>query len=213
MSATTKPYEKVFACAGITLAIALIALGSSVLKRAEALGYLIGLFLLSALIVGWMAKRSKKAWPLWKIAAVYIVASVFMISAVIFNDVERLINKPGAKDSASIDVDKMLMQASAEVNASMPRMIGEKMRLDKVLAEPGRELVYFYTLLSHAASDIESKAFHDVMRPINLEDYCDSPEMRVFFENKVIMHHVYQGKDEGEITRVTISPIDCGANP
>ncbi len=75
---TQSPYFKALACSAVAFALAVLAffLGytlPSFKTDAEAISQLLALVLVPGLIVGLLAKKSTKAWPLWLIICAYIV--------------------------------------------------------------------------------------------------------------------------------------------
>lgn len=75
---TQSPYLKGLVCSAIALAIALAALYFGITlpsfkTPSEAASQLVALALVPGLIVGLLAKKSTRPWPLWLIVAAYIV--------------------------------------------------------------------------------------------------------------------------------------------
>ena len=81
---TIKPYQKAFTWGGLWLVISMGAL--SVMYQnfsAQGFGRMFALTMISAAIVGFLAKRSKSPWRFTKIGLVYFVVAliVFLISS------------------------------------------------------------------------------------------------------------------------------------
>lgn len=75
---TRSPYLKALACSAIAFGVAIGAyfLGytlPSFKSEAEAASQLLALVLVPGLIVGLLAKKSTRAWPLWLIVCAFIV--------------------------------------------------------------------------------------------------------------------------------------------
>jgi hypothetical protein len=74
---TQSPYVKALACSAITFALALCALHlgytlPSFTTSTEAVSQLLALVMVPGLIVGLLAKKSTKAWPIWLIICTFV---------------------------------------------------------------------------------------------------------------------------------------------
>lgn len=75
---TQSPYVKGLACSAVALLIALVALFlgyrlPSFTTNAEAASQLVALTMVPGLIVGLLAKKSTRPWPLWLIIGSFII--------------------------------------------------------------------------------------------------------------------------------------------
>ncbi|UXN61248.1 hypothetical protein [Phyllobacterium zundukense] len=78
---TQSPYIKALACSAVAFALAIVAqfLGytlPSFTTRTEAVSQLVALVMVPGLIVGLLAKKSTREWPLWLIISAFIALLV-----------------------------------------------------------------------------------------------------------------------------------------
>ncbi|MBB3237598.1 hypothetical protein [Phyllobacterium endophyticum] len=78
---TQSPYVKALACSAFTFALALCALYlgytlPSFTTSTEAVSQLLALVMVPGLIVGLLAKKSTKAWPIWLIICTFVALLV-----------------------------------------------------------------------------------------------------------------------------------------
>jgi hypothetical protein len=83
---TQSPYIKALACSGVAFALAVggYFLGytlPSFKSEAEAVSQLLALVLVPGLIVGLLAKKSTRAWPLWLIICAFVVVLIVVTVA------------------------------------------------------------------------------------------------------------------------------------
>jgi len=83
---TQSPYIKALACSAVAFALAIGAyfLGytlPSFKSEAEAASQLLALVLVPGLIVGLLAKKSTRAWPLWLIICAFVVILIVVTVA------------------------------------------------------------------------------------------------------------------------------------
>jgi hypothetical protein len=89
---TSKPFNRAFACAGVTLAalviaaIAFLGFPHNTFYASRLAGGVVAAVALAALVTGFFARRSRKVWPMWRIIATYVVALV-IIAALYANGV------------------------------------------------------------------------------------------------------------------------------
>lgn len=91
---TPRPFRKAFACAAVAFvviagaALAAFWLPNDPSVGSQLAGELVALVAIPALVVGFFARRSAKVWPMWKVAAWYIVVLVVCLVATISNAVK-----------------------------------------------------------------------------------------------------------------------------
>ena len=80
---TSKPFAKAFACAGIAFVVvvvaALVLLGPPGAAAARLAGGLFAAVAITALVTGFLARRSAKAWSLGRFIATYLLALVIIL--------------------------------------------------------------------------------------------------------------------------------------
>jgi TRAP-type uncharacterized transport system fused permease subunit len=82
---TVKPFQKAFACAGVVFVVVvvptLMLLGTN---DGELIGELIAAVAIPALITGFFASRSAKAWSTWRIVAIFTLVLVICVALQMF---------------------------------------------------------------------------------------------------------------------------------
>ncbi len=106
-------------------------------------------------------------------------------------------------------VEKALVQASNELNKTVPTMVDPETRLDGTTAGPGKTFVYQYTLVNIVKdATFDAKALETAMRPIILEQYKTNPGLKSFRDTGVSMRYRYSDKNGVFITEIVIGPED-----
>ena len=83
---TQSPYIKALACSVVAFALAVLALFlgytlPSFKTDTEAISQLLALVLVPGLIVGLLAKKSTRAWPLWLIISAFVIILIVVTVA------------------------------------------------------------------------------------------------------------------------------------
>jgi hypothetical protein len=93
---TTHPFLKAFACAAavyaIVVIVALLTLGTPARPEygARLLGELFSFVVIPALITGFIAWRSKRAWSTWRIVGIYALAQLVVFVLWLVNAIGNL---------------------------------------------------------------------------------------------------------------------------
>ena len=112
--------------------------------------------------------------------------------------------------SPSVKLDKELMQAASEINASCPVMVDQSTRLDNAIAGPDKRFIYNYTILVKIPEDYNNDAFVKDLRPILVNNYKNNPDCQPMFKNGVTVVCRYKRTDGTLIADIPITPKDCG---
>lgn len=217
MKTESNPYRVAFGCAFLFFVAALVFLKFNGLIGSKIIGGLIVFLFFPSFFVGWFFGRGRKEAPRWKIVLIYLISVVALVSLVGFKDVAnslKNISSAGhknvaAKELEGASVEKQLAQAAEINNKKLPMLVSNEIRLDRIAAEPGRLVYYFYTLMALKSSGLDSNRVGHLLRPPHLEEFCKGPDMRMFRDNNVNMVHVYSGSDGVEITRIRLTTADC----
>lgn len=135
----------------------------------------------------------------------YVIAVVvFIFGTVIVKVVGRV-----ARTSTAPDLDTVLVQTANKMNATLPKMVSEEIRMDTTVAGPGKQFTYFSTLTSQASSEIDAQEFYDDNAPVLTKHVCNLAEAQKLFRKGITFHYVYRGNDGVEVARIAISPEDC----
>lgn len=217
MKTESSPYRVAFGCAVLFFVAALVFLKINGVIEPKMIGGLIVVLFFPSLFVGWLFGRGRMDAPRWKIVLAYLVSVVALVFLVGFKDIGnslKNISSAGhknvaAKESEGPSVEKQLAQAAEINNKKLPMLLSNEIRLDRISAEPGRQVYYFHTLMALKSSGLDSNRVGQLLRPPHLEDFCKGPDMRMFRDNNVNMVYVYSGSDGVEITRIRLTTADC----
>ncbi len=98
---------------------------------------------------------------------------------------------------------------AAQLNATLPEMVSEGVRLDKATAGPGNAFNYFYTIIDdEAARNMKgnSKKLKELKTQL-LQRVCSSmPERRT---NGTIVNYAFMNSTGATLTEIAINPRDC----
>ncbi|MBX3434556.1 MAG: hypothetical protein KF847_14640 [Pirellulales bacterium] len=90
-------------------------------------------------------------------------------------------------------IDRELVEAANQINATLPRTIDRNTRLDSTAALPGKKFCYLYTILDldppPTAGELEA-----MMKPLMINNYRTAPEMKTMRDQDVTL--VYKYRDE-----------------
>ena len=101
-----------------------------------------------------------------------------------------------------------LLQASGEMNLTLPQLVDDNTRLDRT-SVVDTSFVYHFTLLHYPAADIDSHNFSDVMRVELHESICLSEEMDIFLGNNIPLIYAYSGMYGESLASVIIDKDSC----
>ncbi len=106
--------------------------------------------------------------------------------------------------NSGILVDKQLGVVSNEINKACPILVDSETRLDNTVVLPGKVLQYNYTLINVVASDIDTSAFKEALRPIILEQARSNPQMEFFRKHEVTLNYYYRDSTGSYITLISV---------
>lgn len=109
------------------------------------------------------------------------------------------------------NVDDTLRKVSVHMNRKVPMMIDKDTQLDRVSVEPGRKLIYHYTLTATRSTDIKPADFRKMITPPLRERLCGSTEMLGFLNSGVRVAYMYKGNDGRPIGGTEFAANECVA--
>lgn len=112
--------------------------------------------------------------------------------------------------SPAAKLDKGLMQAASQINASCPIMVDQFTRLDNAIASPDKRFIYNYTLLADIPEDYDKAQFVEQLTPVLVNNYKNLPECQPMFKNGVTVVCRYKRTNGTHIADIPITPKDCG---
>ncbi len=105
-------------------------------------------------------------------------------------------------------VDQALVEIAKKHNATLPVQIDSETRLDRIMAEPGKRLTYFYTLFNVPRRDTDAAKFISTMKPLLINDYRTSPQMAGLRKEQVELHYCYRDRNGNIFAEFVVSPKD-----
>lgn len=115
--------------------------------------------------------------------------------------VTRQLSRPAA-------LDRLLVQASSEMNKNLPMMLDQNTRLDTTHPEPDKTLVYRYTLVNTKIAALDKVKFVESMRPMIVAHYRTNDTMKAFRDGGVTMKYRYSDQQGNFITEIVVHPRD-----
>lgn len=99
----------------------------------------------------------------------------------------------------------MLVEASKEMNQSMPKMVDEATRLDSTSVESST-LNYHYTLINVVkdSSDMDFDLVKQTMTAKAQENLDTNTAMKEYRENEISLHYIFKDKDQNEVFDYTV---------
>jgi hypothetical protein len=104
--------------------------------------------------------------------------------------------------------DSILVEAANELNKNLPIMMDSETRLDSTMALPGKEYVYFISLINYAVDEIDIEDFEKEIKQNLINNARTNSSMEIFRNNNVTLIYVYRDKNMNEIVTVKVSSKD-----
>ena len=102
-----------------------------------------------------------------------------------------------------------LKEGLAAVQQTLPIMVDEETRWDRVEGAAG-EAIYYYTLVNYTYDQLDWKTVEAIVQKSATTNYCTNLQMTAFRDGGVGLLYIYSDKN-GEITgTVKISKTSCG---
>lgn len=112
--------------------------------------------------------------------------------------------------SPSAKLDKTLMRAASQINASCPMMVDQITRLDNAIASPDKRFIYSYTLLADLPENYDKDAFIKQLTPVLVSNYKNNPECQPMLKRGVTVVCRYKRPDGTHIADIPVTPKACG---
>ena len=149
----------------------------------------------------------------WKVAAfvLAVVAAIFVAS------LARHIGRSTAdytyekyKESASTQqtIEEQLEQSAKEFNKQLQAtsMVNEQIRMDSVVAGPGKQFTYLFTV--YQLDQITDEHLHGLF--VGNRDRLCSGNLRRLLDSGVAFNYRYRDKHARWVRDVTVQSTDCG---
>lgn len=119
-------------------------------------------------------------------------------------------NAVGKTVGQRLTVDEALVKVVDQINKQLPRTVDSDTRWDATEAGPGRRFTYQYTIVAARAAEVDAAWFYQNMSSNLRNSVCTNQDMSVFFKNGVTVVYSYRGRDSRHITKIELSPQNCG---
>jgi Tfp pilus assembly protein PilE len=161
----------------------------------------------------------KKGMALWLqlillifgIALIGIVAAIAIPAYQSYTHPDKTPAEQANTKSDEAELNAALIQAAAQANKDVPKMIDSETRLDSV-AGVNRQIRYNYTMVNHTIDDMDLVYFRNTMQGKLTELVCTTKEMKVFIINNVPVVFSYADKNGTELSTITVQSAQC-TNP
>jgi len=105
-------------------------------------------------------------------------------------------------------IDKQIMLIASEFNKTCPIMIDADTRLDNMLAQPGKNMVYNYTLVNMLKDSLNPGQIESTIKPMMIQSVKSHPDMEYQRKNKIILSYNYRDKLGEHVLQFKIGPND-----
>jgi hypothetical protein len=99
-----------------------------------------------------------------------------------------------------------LQEVVAELNKKCPTMIDSETRLDRITAEEGPVLSYYYSLMNVEASKVDTHRFRMAVSPELLATIRVSDEMKQLRDQEVTIRYCYVDRFHKPIMNLEFTP-------
>lgn len=113
------------------------------------------------------------------------------------------------------NVDKIihnsLVEVTTEMNKTLPTMVDEETRLDKVTVYD-KTFYGRYTLVNFAIEGLDStqiQGMHDDLKALHINSYCTNPGTKILRENNSGREFDIYDKNAKWVVTITVTPGDC----
>lgn len=147
------------------------------------------------------------------------LAVLAFIAVAVAGSIGKLIGETTSGSVASAtpkqqDVEVLVIEgfakAAAQINRTLPKMIDEDTRLDKVTVGPGARTVYHYSSPKHTSRDFDGALLRATLRPDTMLKVCAAREMKKSLQYGGVYAYSYSGNDGIKIVEFEIDRNDCG---
>ena len=104
--------------------------------------------------------------------------------------------------------DKQMMKAASELNKTCPVMVDRETQLDNAIALPDKVFQYNYTLVRLPIDSVNVQAFENYIKPVLINSVKNTPELKIYRDNKVTMAYSYKDRNGVFITKILITATD-----
>lgn len=114
----------------------------------------------------------------------------------------------GKSIADSQTIEKALITITNQVNQRMPMMVDSATRIDNVIGQ-GKKFTYNYTFVSATFNEINKEKLSLFFTKLKA-GVCSSPDLVYFFKNGVTIVYSYRASDGVFVSKLEVTPQECG---
>ena len=103
-------------------------------------------------------------------------------------------------------IDKILLRAAEEANASFPMQVDQYLRVDSASVSDRKTFQYHYTLIDMEKSEVNIDTVNKYIRPEVINNVKTNPDLKFFRKKKVTMDYRYYDKNGEPVYTITVTP-------
>lgn len=111
--------------------------------------------------------------------------------------------------AAKTELIKEIAEIVKTGNEKLPMMVDKQTRLDKVVAGPGAQITYLYTLPDYSSFDVSADWISTDVKPKVTKDVCDTAVLRKLIASGATLEYAYKGKDGVDINKFQVQDFNC----
>lgn len=106
------------------------------------------------------------------------------------------------------DSDQALREAFVLRNQSLPSMIDDEIRFDRISLQ-GQDIHYDYTLVARLVAELDVERFATLITAKLKTDKCESDEMRPYLDDGRNIVHMFRDKQSDPVAKIVVTGADC----
>ena len=126
---------------------------------------------------------------------------------------EHLAKEELAKEEAAsrASFQAKLDEVSRALNAHLPKMVDENIRMDTTRTGPEPSLSYIHSFPNKSSRNLDVASIREELTQRAKSTVCGSSEALTMLQGGITIHFVYNANDGVELARSSFGPADCGA--
>ncbi|MBA6154289.1 hypothetical protein [Gelidibacter maritimus] len=104
------------------------------------------------------------------------------------------------------DLELELKKVVTEMNKQGPKQIDQFTRLDSVSSLGKTNLIYYYTLIDMAKSEVNLDTVNKYVRPEIIENIKNSPELKIYRDNNITLDYKYYDRNGDFVLDIAVTP-------
>lgn len=138
-------------------------------------------------------------------------AALALVIILVANGVGNGLGRSVAQQYSTPNRGSLVEDTVSQLNRSLPVMVDNDTRLDKVSRGEGEVIVYHYTIVSAPNNEVPQAAFQQFEASLRTR-VCSGSDMKKVFGAGVGAEYVYKANDQSPIGRVIFRPNYCTTN-